>query len=295
MFSRAQWSIQTKEPPDDELTLNVNNSIPSSKYSYFQTGNVDFLSMRMGIDTPADLKKAESDAMKFFSARFGLDFSEKSGAKRTNNSIHHATLPLILQPYTVSPHTNSYVSMAEGNLASAYYGDGSEIRDKINNGCRLYKGDKQAHLTTVHEAGWMVRNPEKDVLLPFNSKGKPVAKSNNSKHVLPKGGTLFTGFWILERPDAPPSLLRFQSCGVPKVETTNIVNKKKTLLAVEHNIISHWDIYDMAQDIQRRPYKGVGRGITVLRIMRRIPQTDKTASPVKIGSHESRTMITIHH
>jgi hypothetical protein len=116
------------------------------------------------------------------------------------------------------------------------------------------------------------------------SKG-PVAfaATQTSTLSLPRGGMLATGFWVLERPEAPPVLLRFQSARVPTVTARKLPGG-----GIRHEIRSRWDLYDMAQDSGMRPTRGVGQGGSVLRI-------DWPRNKNQRKTETCRTMVTIHH
>lgn len=252
VFSRAAWSVSRPDSASGSSDDAEDDppEVGGKGLAYYVSGNERFLAARMGMSSKRQRDRAELDAISFFKRRFGLDFSTQSGgAKRDPKTgiIRHASLPAVLEPYTVSAELDSRVRVAEGHLAS---GNDPEP-DPLGNGVRRYAKDGDADRTSVSEAGWMVRPTAKEgVQLGVKARGQ------QSKLVLPHGGTLSTGFWILERPDAPPALMRFQSAGPPQVSKSAIGEKNTPDRGVRHEITSRWDVYDMAHDAGARPGKG---------------------------------------
>jgi len=278
--------------PDQVAAKTTQQETPASS-SYFERGNQDFLASRMGLHKNKQQKQAERDAIQFFHRRFGLDFTADSGAKRDPKTmaIHHANLPLVLEPYTVSTDGDrtSVIQLAEGHLGSASGPPNGS--DPLGNGLRVYVREESGHTptaarTSVSEAGWMVRNNSKDdIALTSVKRMQMSAKSGRQAVptlVMPRGGMLATGFWVLERPDATPVLLRFQSARVPAVTARKLPNGN----GIRHVITSRWDIYDMAHDSANRPNRAVGQGTSILKI-------DWPRGKKK--TETCRTMVTIHH
>lgn len=330
VFSRAWWTVSSGSPSSaphapsmvfaaayDEDGEEPYQQLPAKQSvhterpkkagppSYFERGNVHFLVARLGLVSGKARKRAEQDAVQFFVRRFGLDFTPKSGAKQDPQTlaIHHATLPLILEPYTVSGTLHSQVELSEGNLGSTTTASDTDSeaspsagKDVLGNGLRDYRKEGSGMRTSVAEAGWIVRNNSKRaVALPVKQSKGRVAKKGI---MLPRGGLLATGFWVLERPDAPPVLLRFQSARPPQVTARRLAvpggGRKKTeprAAGIRHEIVSRWDVYDMAHDSSVRPHKGVGQGISVLCL----DWLRDAGGGIKHKTETSRTMITIHH
>lgn len=293
VFSRACWVMTPPPTSGDAASLKQKktSSPPSSSGQYYGRGNDHFLSSRLGLVSASSRLAVEQDAIRFFAKRFGLDFSTKAGAKKDekNGTITHATLPAVLEPYTVSASLDAQIQLAEGHLASTM----TKTVDPLGNGVRLYNKDGDGPRTTVAEVGWMVRTTSKEgLVLP----GPKTSAKVQSTRMLPRGGILATGYWLVRRPEASPTLLRFQSSGPPTVSTQILKanpgrRQPEASVAAEnrgirHEITSRWDVYDMGHDTSARPYKGTGRGVSVVRIdrMREGPSTQ-----------ESRTMVTIHH
>lgn len=295
---------------------NNNDDTDDKTTVYFERGNTHFLAARLGLVSRKAQTKARQDALKFFEHRFGLDFSPKSGAKQDSSTlaIHHATLPLVLEPYTVSPRLRTQIEFAEGNLGSpttavasagasvvtAPASSSSSSPDRLVNGFRNYEEEGTMTRTSVSEAGWIVRNnSKKAVELPVRTK-TPVR--------LPRGGVLVTGFWVLERPDAPSAILRFQSARPPQVISQRLAlsparqqrasqapRTKSNITGVRYQVVSRWDLYDMAHDCTRRPTKGIGQGISVLQMDWFRKPAAGTQRYIKHKTETCRTMVTIHH
>ena len=285
VLSRVFWVMAPAPPKQDydgegALPDQPGEDAKAAKSQYYGRGNSHFLSTRLGLTSAASRLSAEQDAVRFFANRFGLDFSSKAGGKKDvkTGAITHASLPAVLEPYTVSGSLDAFVQMAEGHLASA----STKKTDRLGNGVRFYAREGDSERTLVAEIGWMVRTTSKEgLVLPTK---KPGPKTVKSTRILPRGGILATGYWVIERPDAPPSLLRFQSSGPPTV-TTQVLKAAKDS-GVRHEITSRWDVYDTAHDAGARPYKGTGRGVSVIRIDRWRQGRSTQAS---------RSMVTIHH
>lgn len=285
------------KPNQTTATANTRSETSGSnkhRPGYFEPGNTLFLGARLGMRTEGAQRRAEADAILFFYRRFGLNFGPKSGAKRDQSTgrISHAKLPLILEPYTVSARLVPRIELAEGHLSSATHPPGGTA-DPLGNGLRRYLRDGESEQTSVAEAGWLVRNT--------SNKPVPIPNSNNNNStgvqwMLPKGGILATGFWLLERPDAPPALLRFQSSRPPLVRKRALTapnTRTKQTIGVCHEILSQWDVYDMAHNAAHRPTMAIGKAATLLRIKyysRKRPQATRYRN-----SHESHTVLSMIH
>lgn len=279
VFSRASWEIhgekKGKYDDDDDEDDDNNNG------TYYDLGNGQFLAAKLGLQSKKSQAMARDDAAAFFKRRFGLDFNTSAtGAKMDpdTGSVAHASLPLVMEAYSVAGNLTAQVRVAEGHLASSDDGN----KDHLGNGLRLYAADRNlVEMTSVSEAGWRVRNTSKQAV--------PLAGARQAGLMLPRGSLLATGFWVLERPQAAPVLLRFQSSGPAAVKTTRAAraaHEPETRRGLTHEVTARWDVYDMAHDAVSRPTKGIGRAVSVIHMTQR-----------RDGSTEqkSRTLLTIHH
>lgn len=251
VFSRAAWSI----PP------------PPAGAQYYARGNAHFLSARLRIAGDRLLRETERDAVRFFAQRFGVDFAgartdPETGARR------HPSLPAVLEPYTAAAGRLQY---AEGHLSSPERPRNPAAADPLGNGLLAYGARDEGG---VAEVGWMLRPTSREGL-PLRRQGDAKDEVRLAEVRLPKGAMLSTGFWVVDRPGAPPALLRFQSSSPPRVRSLGAAQG-----GVE--VTSRYDVYDMGHNAALWPAKGVGRAVSTIRRNR-------------TGRHRSRTSVTVHH
>lgn len=289
VLSRAKWLTRTTttttsssigddfsdgggvdvEEEEEEATTKYRHE-SSKQPAYYRRGNAEFLASHLNMHSARSRLSAEEDAVRFFKNQFGLDFSRESGATidPKTRMRKHATLPAVLEPYTVSGSgIDSRLQMIEGHLgsSSARQHDGG---DAIGNGYERFGAESGSDATSVLEAGWMVRPTSEDGLeLRRQNGGQSSAgssSSSSSRSRLSRGGILNTGIWVLHRPDAAPALLRFQSSRTPMVSLKKIPGAGGD--GFRHTSTNFYNVSDMAHDANARPLKGIGSALSVVSI-----------------------------
>mgnify|MGYP005849785097 CR=1 FL=1 len=269
VFSRAAWKA---------------SSMPAGaqqEHYYYERGNTHFLGARLGMRTERSQAVAERDAVRFFAHRFGVDFTGARVDPHTG-AMTHPSLPAVLEPYTAASGRLQYV---EGHLSTPGLplpgggGGGATSTDPLGNGlvtipagnaAKSQQSGDDAH--GVDEVGWMMRPTSREGIAVLRQGGKGEIR-------LPPGAMVSTGFWVLNRPGAPPALLRFQSSSPPRVRTVGGGREGDT------EITSRYDVYDASHGSDSWPAKGVGRAISTL-------WRSRTG---RHHHHQSRTSVTIHH
>ncbi len=207
--------------------------------------NIDkLLSEKLGLKNAFDQTAAKLDAIHFFRDHFGVD---------TSNFDEMTKDDVTLIPYSVTKHVSSRVTQAEGHLGSWFV---SKKLGNLGNGRVFYHNketenkDGSRFRTTpgkVTEIGWMLRTSNPDGL------------QLSENRILNKGDQLVSGYWIIERPGAIPSLMHFQSAEPSKTIATRFASG-----AVGKFTTMNLDIYDMLHNIEKDPTRAVGRAQTII-------------------------------
>ena len=254
VLSRAKWTTKSVGARSVDASEDGDADANKRQPAYYRRGNDHFLASALKMRSVSSRLRAEEDAVRFFGRQFGLDFSKESGAKVDPKTRlrRHATLPVVLEPYTVSGDgVSSRLEMAEGHLGSSVQKRG----DIIGNGYERFEGGGDT--TSVMEVGWMVRPTSEDGMALKRGSGGP-AKAGGR---LARGGILNTGFWVVNRPDAAPALLRFQSSRAPTVKF-----QKTRGSGFRHISTNFYNVADMSHDASARPMKGIGNAVSVVAI-----------------------------
>jgi hypothetical protein len=263
VFSHAKWVISGAPLDSPDLPGSHSAAATEKKRApaYYRRGNDQFMAAHMKMRSAESRVSAEQDAIRFFRNRFGLDFSKESGATidPKTGTIAHANLPLVFEPYTVCQNLSSRLQAVEGHLGAASVAPSSRHHaDMIGNGYHRFGAGADAEGTSIAEAGWMVR--------PTSPKGV-VLGSAGSRATLPRGGILATGFWIVDRPNAAPALLRFQSARVPVVQIKKLPGANGGGGGgVQHVSTNFYHVADMTHDGGARPYKGIGSALNITKV-----------------------------
>lgn len=231
-------------PVYSSVEWEFSNRKNSGLYKNEQKNMNRLLSEKLGLKKASDQLQAKNDAIQFFKDHFGLDVNSFDGSDTSVTMI----------PYSITKDVHSRVNQAEGHLASWFTSE-SKLGN-LGNGRVYYRNeesenkDGSATRTTpgnVLEVGWMIRA------------SKPSGLLLSENRILPKGEQLVTGYWVIERPSAIPSLMHFQSAGASLTTATR--RPSGTITKITSMDL---DVYDMLHDIERRPSQGVGRARTII-------------------------------
>ncbi len=291
VFSSVHWSLTLPAAANKTPKL-------------YRIGSTDVLLAKLlGLHTKVERRAVLDDATNFFARRFGVDMRGQQQQKHakhattTTNSksgrLVNERVGAVMVAYrtTTTTTTKAYgpaaVHTAEGHLASDHHGpDGANtVRpanpggDILGNGRVTYTNPSAT--TRVTEFGWMLR--------PTESKGLVLtdALADGSIVLMPRGEMLVTGFWVVQRPHAPPALLRFQSAGPSYTQAERLVGGGRGGSGtIQHVTTIDMDVYDMLHDAGRRPGQGVGRART------HIVRSSSSSSSDRI---HVRTVVALRH